>query len=180
MELSDIEPFIGKWRLVDSKNFEEYLQATGAPKLISDLFTKVKPLTEIKMDSSGTSLTFITSFKVKSIIQSARIDGTEHEIDIPILKSFKKNKAVTRSKLTFDKTERVMTIEVNRSDGKERNTAKRWIDREAETNPESGNAQKVRMILELICERMIDERDVEKKDLTPPTVVRAVRVFERK
>ena len=173
MNCEQVSPFLGKWKLVESKNFQEYLKATGAPAVICKLFKNTKPTIEICVSDDQQWIIFHTKFALKNISTKSRIDGQEHAADLPAMSSSKKAKN-SRSNLTFDSDSKTMTVDVWSSGGNSKNRSRRWIVDEDDGGNKLG---KPKLFLELTLQKGDDFEEGEMTSADENST--ALRIFEK-
>jgi len=49
----DVHKFAGKWTLIESDNFDEYLKAIGTTWIIRKIAAKIKPVMEVEISNNG-------------------------------------------------------------------------------------------------------------------------------
>jgi len=61
------EKFVGRWKLVDSKNFDDYLKAVGVGLVLRKTVGNLKPTQAISIEGDTITLKSISSFKTTEV-----------------------------------------------------------------------------------------------------------------
>uniref|UniRef100_A0A914X5D2 Cytosolic fatty-acid binding proteins domain-containing protein n=1 Tax=Plectus sambesii TaxID=2011161 RepID=A0A914X5D2_9BILA len=57
------EAFVGKWKLVESENFDEYMKAIGVGLMTRKLGASVKPVMDVTVNNGKWSIVSVSTFK---------------------------------------------------------------------------------------------------------------------